>query len=109
MAISVRNYRFQRKTKSGMTQSFKCVLVDDSGRKYLHVLMMSENGLTVEKVAKEEERYMREVLQEKKLQTMNTIIRRFAAYGRRVGTTKAAKSFLRKAKQAAQQKETLPC
>ncbi len=72
----------------------KTVLVDDSGHKWLQVLMM-DGTLVVRKVPKTDARYMRPV--DGKQKAMSTRVRQFRAYGRRNGMTKAAKSFLSKA------------
>lgn len=75
-------------------QGTKTVLVDDRGRKYLHVLMM--NGqLVVKKVPKSEARYMRDCPEQKKRRSISGAVRVFANYGRNVGATKQAKKFLR--------------
>lgn len=90
MSIEVKNYH----TNHGV----KTVLVDDSGRKWMQVLMM--NGqLVVVKVSNQETRYMSSLTGKQK--SMATRVRQYRAYGRRNGMTKAAKSFLSKATKAA--------
>lgn len=82
------------------TAGVKTVLVDDRGRKYLHVLIM--NGtLTVRKVPKEEGRYMRPVIQSKRTRALSSTVRQLRSYGKRYGMTKEAKNFLRRASKAA--------
>ena len=77
---------------------FRVGLVDDSGRKWTKVLTISDTGLVVTKVAKNEVRHMRTVQERRKL---STVINKFRSVGRRAGMTKAAKAFLTKAKAAA--------
>lgn len=86
MSIELMMYRTE--------QGNKTVMVDDSGRKYLSVLIMDGN-LTVRKVPKAEARFMSPLLGKPK--AMSTRVRQYRAYGRRNGMTKAAKSFLTKA------------
>lgn len=96
MTIELKNYMYQ----SGGTkfhQANKTVLVDDSGRTKLKVLMM-DGQLTVMSVPKEEARFMSAPLG--KTKAMSSVIRQFASYGHKNGTTKAAKSFLKKARAA---------
>lgn len=101
MAIQLKTYRFKEATKKGYRISEHTVLVDDRGYKYLHVLMMDGTGLTVRKVPKDHERYMRDVIQGRKLPSLATTINKFRKFGKRVGMTKAAKSFLTDAMKAA--------
>ena len=79
-------------------QGCKTVLVSDKGRKYLHLLMM-DGQLVVRKIPKTEERYLRDVVQEKKIPALTTLVRKFRAYGKRNGMTKSAKSMLREVTQ----------
>lgn len=87
--ITLKNYHTQDGTKT--------VLVDDRGSKWLRVLMM-DGTLTVKRVPKEEERYMREVHEGKKRRSISGAVAVFASYGRNVGQTKAAREFLREAR-----------
>ena len=75
----------------------KTVLVNDKGRKYLHVLMM-DGQLTVRKVDKTEERFMRDVIESKQRRSLQPAVAAFASYGARNGATKEAKRFLREAR-----------
>ncbi len=77
-------------------QGSKTALVK-RGRKLIHVLLI-DNGLVVKKVPLTEERYIRPVIQEKKVPSLNGTVRKFASYGRRYGATKAAKKFLKEAR-----------
>ena len=79
----------------------KCVLVGPRGRKLLPILMIEGNGLTVRKVPLSEERYLRDVKDERKRRTLGGIVRQYRAIGRRSGMTKAAKTFLTQASKAA--------
>lgn len=79
-------------------QGFKTVLVDDSGRKWMQVLMMDGN-LVVKKVPLSEARYMKPCIG--KTKAMSTLVRQYRAFGKKNGMTKAAKSFLTKANKAA--------
>lgn len=72
----------------------KTVLVGEPGRKLLPILIMEAKGLTVKKVPLDEQRFLRDPVQAKKVPAMTTLIKRFRAFGNRVGTTKAAKRFL---------------
>lgn len=87
MSTKLRNY----KTEAGN----KTVLVDDEvGRKYLYVLMM-DGGLVLRKVPKSEEQYMDEVYDVKNRRGLGGVFTQFASYGHRVGSTKAARRFLK--------------
>lgn len=77
----------------------KTVLVGPPGRKFLPILMIDGTGLTVKKVLLEEQRYMRDVC-EKKRRSMSGLVRQYRAIGRKLGMTKAAKSFLANAQRA---------
>jgi hypothetical protein len=76
----------------------KTVLVDDSGHKYLHVLII-DMPVTVRKLPLEEARYMREPIQHGKTKSLQTIVRQYRAIGRKMGITKAAKALLKRAAQ----------
>lgn len=80
----------------------KTVLVGPKGRKYMPVLMIESSGLSVKKVPLTESRYMREV-QRKFTQAL---VKQYRAIGRRLGMSKAAKTFLTNAQKAAQEKMT---
>lgn len=89
MTVRLMSYR----TEEGR----KTVLVDDNGKKWMHVLMMT-GGLVVKRVPQTETKYMAPSLGTQK--ALSTVVRQFRAYGKRTGMTKAAKSFLTKAKAA---------
>jgi len=75
-------------------EGFRHVLVKP-GRKYLHLLVM-DGGLHVRKVPRDEERYMKDP--QGKPRAWSTICRHFAGYGKRSGSTKAARKFLAEAR-----------
>lgn len=90
MSVQLKNYR----TDTGEHVS----LVDDHGRKYLRILTMESTGLKLRKVPKDHERYLRNVVQVRKIPAMATTVRRFHKFGRRMGgLTKSTKRFLRTA------------
>jgi hypothetical protein len=70
----------------------KTVLVGPPGRKLMPVLFIEGSGLTVKKVPLSEERYMRNAPHGKK--TIKGLAKQYRAIGKRLGMTKAAKSFL---------------
>lgn len=78
----------------------KTVLMDNGGRKYLKVLFMEGSGLVTRKLPLSEERFFSPVIQNGKSKSINTVMKRFRSYGKKVGMTKAAKSFLSKATKA---------
>ena len=86
MCIELKQYR----TDHGE----KVVLVGKKGRKLMPILMMESSGLIVKKVPLTDERYMRDVAQSGKPRSIKSAIRRFRAFGKRTGMSKAAKSFL---------------
>lgn len=79
----------------------KTVLVGPAGRKLLPILMIESSGLTLRKVPLSEQRYLRDVREEKKRRSKTAVIRQFRGIGRTLGMTKAAKSFLAQATKAA--------
>jgi hypothetical protein len=72
----------------------KAVLVGPPGRKLIPILVMEASGLTVKKVPLIEERYLRDLPLPPRSRGINTVARKFKAFGNRNGMTKAAKSFL---------------
>jgi hypothetical protein len=78
----------------------KTVLVGKPGRKLVPILMVDGTGLTVRKVPLTDQRYMRDVREEKKRRSTSAVIRQYRGIGRRLGMTKAAKSFLAEATKA---------
>jgi len=84
---------FQLKTYK-TEHGIKTVLVGEPGRKLLPILMM-DNGLVLRKVPKTEERYLSEVIEEKKRRSLMPVLNQFASYGKRNGSSKAAKQFIR--------------
>ena len=70
-------------------------------RKLIPILMIEGNGLTVRKVPLSEERYLRDVKDERRRRTLSGVVRQYSAIGRRTGMTKAAKTFLSNARKAA--------
>jgi hypothetical protein len=82
-------------------QGEKTVMVGPPGRKLLPILMIDgSSGLTVKKVPLSDQRYLRDVREEKKRRSTSGVIRQFRGIGRRLGMTKAAKSFLADATKA---------
>ena len=75
----------------------KIVILNDHGRKWIHVLMM-DGGLVVKKIPAIDTQYMSDLPRTK---SMKAIVRQFRSYGKRTGMTKAAKSFLCEANKAA--------
>ena len=73
----------------------KTVLVGPKGRKLMPILVMESSGLTVKKVPLNEERFLRELPLPPRSRGINTVAKRFKAFGNRNGMTKAAKSFLK--------------
>lgn len=73
---------------------FRHVLVKP-GRKYIHALVM-DGGLHVRKLARDEERYMKEP--SGGTRAWSTVCKHFAGYGRRAGSTKGARKFLAEAR-----------
>lgn len=78
----------------------KTVMVGPEGRKLMPVLMIEGSGLTVRKVPIGDRRFMRDVREETKRRSTSGVIRQYRAIGRRLGMTKAAKSFLTEATKA---------
>lgn len=87
----VKSYR----TDSGT----KTVLVGPAGRKYVPLLMIEGSGLTVKKVPLSEQRYIADYLG--KQRPIKSVLRQYGGIGRRLGMTKAAKSFLSAARKEA--------
>ncbi len=79
----------------------KTVVVGPRGRTLMPVLIMEAGGLIVKSVPFTEERYLRELPLPPRSRGINTVINRFKMYGNRNGATKAAKSFINKAINAA--------
>lgn len=102
MTIELKRYQTREVTgkKRHVREATKTVLVDDDGRKWIHVLMM-DGGLVVKKVPIEDQRFMKDVSQSGRYKSMKTVIRQFREYGKTTGMTPAAKAFLTKANKAA--------
>ena len=79
----------------------KTVLVGPDGRKLMPVLLIEGSGLTVRKVPLTERRLMHPALEGKNRRSMSGVIKQYRGIGRRLGMTKAAKSFLAEATKAA--------
>jgi hypothetical protein len=79
----------------------KTVLVGPKARKKMPILVMGSKGLTVKNVPLTEERYLSELPLPPRSRGISTVIKRFKMYGNRNGATKAAKSFINKATNAA--------
>lgn len=77
----------------------KTVVVGPPSRKYFSVLMMDRAGLVVRKLPLDEQRYLSDA--PGKPRALSSRLAIFRRYGRTVGMTKAAKSFLAEAKRAA--------
>jgi hypothetical protein len=73
----------------------KTVLVGPKGRKLVPILVMESSGLTVRKVPLTEERFLTELPLPPRSRGIETVAKRFKAFGLRHGMTKAAKSFLK--------------
>ena len=73
----------------------KSVLVGPKGRKLMPILIMESSGLTVKKVPLTEERFLHDLPLPPRSRDINSVARKFKAFGNRNGTTKAAKSFLK--------------
>lgn len=80
------------------TNGFKTVLLDDTGRKWVTVLMM-DGKLVVKKILGTEQRYMKPPVG--KVKALSTLVKQFRVYGKLNGMSKAAKTFLTKANKAA--------
>ena len=76
-------------------QGNKTVLVEVC-RKYAHVLFI-DSPVTVKQVPLDETRYMLPVLQNGKDKSMAAVRRQFRTIGKRLGITKKAKQFIRRA------------
>ena len=77
------------------THGHKTVLVGPKGRKLMPILLMESSGLTVKKVPLTEERFLKELPLPPRSRGINTVAKRFKAFGIRNGMTKSAKSFLK--------------
>lgn len=84
------------RTESG---AMKTVMVGPAGRKYLPILVISGNGLTVEKVPLTEQRYITDL--PGKERPIRSVLRQYGGIRRRLGATKAATRFLSAARKQA--------
>lgn len=85
-------------------QGEKTVMVGPPGRKKMPVLIIGAGkggNLTVVNLPLTEQRYMRDVRDNKKRRGLSGVVRQYRAIGRRLGITKAAKKFLTEAQKAA--------
>lgn len=78
-------------------QGHKSVLVGPRGRTLMPILIMEPSGLTVRKVPFAEDRYLKEMELPPRSRNIQSVVRRFRAFGNKNGMTKAAKTFLREA------------
>ena len=82
-------------------QGTKPVMVGPPGRKLLPILIIESSGVTVLKVPLSEQRFLFDSTTFKNYRSMKSAAKHFKAVGKRLGMTKAAKSFLSKAINAA--------
>lgn len=77
-------------------QGTKTVLVGPRGRKLLPILLIEASGLTVAKVPMIEEKFLSDPPPFKRHKSQKALAKQYRAIGKRLGMTKAAKSFLSK-------------